>query len=765
MPHSNIPNLPNPNIVKVLLPLPLDDAYDYYPPLNQEVQEGDIVIVPFHSRERVGVVWQISKVSEISKGSEVSEASEIAKVSKVAEASAASNSSEALSSSPIQTFRIKEISAVIPDYSIPGTCRQFVDWVAAYTLHPRGHILKMVLSSREALKSDPIKTGYSLVCDRDLPLEMQCLNSSQVYLVADLIRLTGCTRYRIQKWIQEGFLAPTDIADKGVGLPVLPDPGDQMGNFSTTQKQAIQQICDHIQKDRFSVVLIDGVTGSGKTEVYLEGVAHTLKQGKQVLVLLPEIALSPQTIARFRQRFGIEPAVWHSELTLNQRKKTWRGICKGDIHVVVGARSALFLPFPRLGLIVVDEEHEHSYKQEEGVIYQARDMAVARAKLEQIPILLVSATPSLESIVNWQQGRYQRIHLPERFGTAQLPVSRLIDCRQKENIAPGCRWLSAPLIAAVEENLQQKEQALLFLNRRGYAPLTLCRHCGHRLQCLHCSTWLVEHRHAAELRCHQCGYAMAKPKSCPHCHVADQLVPCGPGVERLQEEVIKRFPNARLLVMASDLIQSTSHLRQCLEKIHERQVDIIIGTQMMAKGHHFAYLTLVGVIDADLGLSGGDLRACEKTYQLLHQVAGRAGRAERPGRVLIQTHQPEHPVMQALLSHDRDQFIAEETRMRLQSEMPPFSRLTALILSSPSAEEVEKAARFLARQAPKAQGFHVMGPVPAPLHRVRGRYRWRLLLRSPRQMMPQPYLRQWLKDLRLPSSVRLDVDVDPYSFL
>jgi len=511
------------------------------------------------------------------------------------------------------------------------------------------------------------------------------------------------------------------------------------------------------------VTVLDGVTGSGKTETYFAALAAALANGKQVLVLLPEIALGAQWLERFRQRFGVLPAQWHSDIGHAERRDTWRAVAGGRARVVVGARSALFLPFPELGLIIVDEEHDPSFKQEDGVCYQARDMSVLRASLADIPIILVSATPSLETVVNVARRRYARVALPRRHASAELPAVRLIDLRH-ERIERGY-FLAAPLVTELAQTFEAGEQALLFLNRRGYAPLTLCRACGHRFQCPSCTAWLVEHRFTSRLLCHHCGYAEALPPCCPECLTAGALVPCGPGVERLLEEVTKRFTGVRAALMVSDLLPGPRAAAELAQGMTERRYDALIGTQLVAKGHHFPMLTLVGVVDADLGLAGGDLRAAERTYQLLHQVGGRAGRAERKGRVLIQTWMPDQPVMKALASGDRDRFLEAEAAARRQAELPPFGRLAALIISAADAETCDFTARALSRAAPQLPGVTVLGPAPAPLAVLRGRHRRRFLVKAGREVRLQAVLRAWLSRVRTAGSARIQVDIDPYSFL
>uniref|UniRef100_UPI0018DFE241 replication restart helicase PriA n=1 Tax=Roseomonas rosulenta TaxID=2748667 RepID=UPI0018DFE241 len=521
-----------------------------------------------------------------------------------------------------------------------------------------------------------------------------------------------------------GLVEPASLPRRPRFAP--PDTARPGPSLGAEQDQAAAALREAAGMRGFGVTLLTGVTGSGKTEVYFEAIAACLAQGRQALVLLPEIALSTQWLDRFAARFGAAPALWHSELTSRTRRETWRAVAEGEAPVLVGARSALFLPFPDLGLIVVDEEHETAFKQEEGVVYHARDMAVVRARLSEAACVLVSATPSLESTVNAQTGRYAALHLPARHGGAEMPSVEVVDLRRDP--PERGRFLSPPLVEAVSATLARGEQAMLFLNRRGYAPMTLCRACGHRMRCPNCTAWLVEHRAARRLQCHHCGHVEGIPEACPNCGAAHSTVPIGPGVERVLEEATALWPEARRLVMASDTIPGPAAAAAAARAIQDREVDLVIGTQIVAKGWHFPHLTLVGVVDADLGLAGGDLRAAERTFQLLHQVAGRAGREERPGRVLLQSFAPEHPVMQALVAGDLDSFMAAEAEARRPGHWPPFGRLAALIVSAEEERAADRVARDLGLAAPGGDGVEVLGPAPAPLAILRGRHRRRLLL-------------------------------------
>ncbi len=730
--------------VRVLLPLPLPAPLDYLVPDGAASPEpGSFVRVPLGSRRVVGVVWHGDSDGEV------------------------------------PAARLKPVIEILPTPPLRPELRRFIDRVAAYTLAPAGAVLKMAMSVEAALLpppprrvcaateaglaalAAPAESGVSNKLTASRRLVLEGLRDGGACPVAEAARRAGCGA-----GVVRGLIAAGLVGERLVPGDPPPAPGNWLADglpLSPDQEAAARRLVARVEAGGFSVTVLDGVTGSGKTETYFAAIAAALAAGRQVLVLLPEIALGAQWLARFHERFGAEPAQWHSDVAQPARRDTWRAVASGRARIVVGARSALFLPFAELGLIVVDEEHDPSFKQEDGVCYQARDMAVLRASLARIPIVLVSATPSLETIVNIARDRYQRVRLPRRHAEAALPSVSLVDMR-RERLAPG-RFLAAPLVEGIERTLAAGEQALLFLNRRGYAPLTLCRACGHRMQCPSCTAWLVEHRFAGRLQCHHCGYGAPVPAVCPECLAAGTLVPCGPGVERLAEEVAARFPGARTALMVSDLLSGPRAAAELAAAMVARQYDLLIGTQIVAKGHHFPMLTLVGVVDADLGLAGGDLRAAERTYQLLHQVGGRAGRAERPGRVLIQTYMPEQAVMQALVAGDRDGFLAAEANARRASGMPPFGRLAALIISADDPDSADFAARALARAAPHLPGIAVLGPAPAPLAILRGRHRRRFLVKAERSVDVQAVMRDWLGRVRLGGSVRLQIDIDPYSFL
>ena len=723
--------------VPVLLPVALDQTYDYLLPDGVEADPGSFVLVPFGSQTRIGVVWDVP-VGEGSK--------------------------------PVADKKLKTITAPLTEVPpLPPPSLRFAEWVARYTLAPLGMVVRMMMGSSAVF--EPVKPRFGVKYNDGArePPRMTTARKRALEIAADgLIRAKGalaaeavCSTGVIDGLIAAGTLVEVAIPERR--LPV-PNPAHALTDLSEAQARAAHAMRAAADAQAFSVTLIDGVTGSGKTEVYFEAVARALEKGRQALIMLPEIALTSQFMDRFTRRFGCPPVEWHSALSSAERGRAWRAVATGEARVVVGARSALFLPFKDLGLIVVDEEHDTGFKQEDRVHYQGRDMAVVRASLGKFAVVLASATPSIESHVNARSGRYAQVMLPSRYSGAELPQVVAIDLRRHPPETG--KWLSPVLVEAVTETLANRQQALLFLNRRGYAPLTLCRTCGHRIDCPQCTAWLVEHRYRHRLNCHHCGFSLPIPEKCPKCSEPDALVACGPGVERIAEEVAERFPAARIAVLSSDLVPSLIEMREVIKTIEAGEADIVIGTQMVAKGHHFPQLATVGIVDGDLGLGQADPRAAERTFQLMHQVTGRAGRVLTVGRGLVQTYMPEHPVMQAIISGDREAFLAREIRQRQAALLPPFGRLAALIVSARDKDLAQLVARDIARRAPPAQRIEVLGPAEAPLAVVRGRHRWRLLIKAPRDLDIQAYLRAWLDSLPKPvGDLRLTVDIDPYNFL
>jgi primosomal protein N' (replication factor Y) len=716
-----------------MLPLALPGAYDYLVPDETPVAPGQFVMVPLGPVERLGAVW--TRKDE--------------------------------QAAPVRPEKLREIIEVLDDLpKLPRVSLDFADWVANYTLTPPGMVLRMMMSAAKAF--DPPAPRYGVRLAGPEPARMtpartrviEAAKNGLIWVKSSLAEAAGVSVSVLDGLVDAGTLITEPLPDWD---PAPLDLSRERATLTAEQAKAAKALVANAS-DGFAVTLLDGVTGSGKTEVYFEAIATALGKGRQALVLMPEIALTSQFLARCQERFGASPAEWHSGLTAATRGRVWRAIAEGKAKLVVGARSALFLPFPDLGLIVVDEEHDQGYKQDERVSYQARDMAVVRGVLGHIPVVLSSATPSIESLVNVEQDRYRHIKLEQRYKSAGLPEIAAIDMR--EHPPERGRWLSPVLIEEIGKTLGRGEQVLLFLNRRGYAPVTLCRKCGFRFECPNCAAWLVEHRFRKRLECHHCGKFLAIPEECPNCGAEHSLVPCGPGVERIDEEIAALFPEARRVLLSSDLVHNVSDLRETLREIEEREVDIIIGTQLVAKGHHFPGLALVGVVDADLGLAQADPRASERTFQLLHQVTGRAGREAIKGRGLIQTYMPEHPVIAALVSGDRDNFLEREIEARKSSAMPPFGRLAALLVSGSSREGAEGYARAVARSAPAAARIEVLGPAEAPLSVIRGRYRFRLLVKATRETDLQAYLRLWLKGApKAKGDLRLTVDIDPYSFL
>ena len=725
-------------IMSIAVAAPVGGLYDYLAGPAIGAVRGSLVMVPFGGRQLPGIVMGPAK-------------------------------------GHLPPAKLREVALVIKLPPLSDAMVQFIERVSSWTMAPLGAVVKMVLSQPAAFGRPPQQKFYRLATKYDkkrltaarkLVLEHLCnpdlLNDGD--FAAGIIAACGISQ-AVLNGMETAGLLNVDLVSADRPPPV---PLCDCNHLALTddQQDAARQLRDAIGQG-FRVNLLDGVTGSGKTEVYFEAVETTIKAGKQVLILLPEIALSSAWRARFAARFGVAPVEWHSDIPPGQKRKSWRFILQGRVSVVVGARSALFLPFPKLGLIIVDEEHEHAFKQEDQVIYQARDMAVLRGQLDQLPVILASATPSLESWVNAGKTglppRYHYIALPKRVQNAQLPIITAINLRKTP--PERGRWLAPPLVEAISARLKVGEQTLLFLNRRGFAPLTLCGACGTKLTCPNCDSWMVAHRLAGLMRCHHCGHESRPSNDCSVCGSKDSMQACGPGVERLAEEVLWRFSDARFAILSSDTVATPKAADAFIQSVSEGEVDIIIGTQMAAKGHHFPYLTLVGVVDADLGLAGGDLRAAERTFQMLSQVAGRAGRESRPGMAMLQTLEPDNPVLSSLIAGDRDAFLAQEAAARLTAGMPPFGRLAAIIITSPREDRLYQAMQQLTASRPHFDLVKIYGPAIAPFGFLRGKHRARLLISADKSVNIQNILEDWLGPIKLASSVRVQIDIDPYSFL
>ena len=707
-------------------------ALDYRVPEGMDVGPGSVVVAPLGPRQIVGIVWD----------------------------------AERLPAESVPDSKLRPLLEVLPVPPLRPELRRLIEWTADYYCASLASVARMVISSGGALRGPATVTEYRLTggmpermtAQRERAMEL--LEGEQA-TIRELAELAGVSDAVLRGLVNQGVLEPVTV-DCDRPYPHA-EPGHATVDLSGEQAEVAARLVAAVEAREFAPFLLDGVTGSGKTETYFEAVAAALEAKRQVLVLLPEIALTEAFLRRFEDRFGAPPIVWHSSLKSTERRRAWRAIASGDAQVVVGARSALFLPYANLGLIVVDEAHEVSFKQDDGVRYNARDVAVMRAHFEKLPVVLASATPALESLQMAESGTYERLELPSRFGAAELPAIDTINLTEEP--PERGRWLAPRLAAELAARLERGEQSLLFLNRRGYAPLTLCRNCGFRFECPNCTAWLVEHRFSRKLACHHCGHETPPPANCPECGEPDCLVACGPGVERIADEVAEILPEARVAVATSDTLNSPEKAAEFVSAVEAGAIDVIVGTQLVTKGFHFPELTLVGVVDADLGLEGGDLRAAERTYQQVAQVAGRAGRGDKPGEVLIQTRHPTAPVIAALAAGDRDAFYEAETEARRHAGAPPFGRWAAIIVSSEDEAEAKEAARAIGGTRPDLPDIAVLGPAPAPLSLLRGRYRYRLLINARRSAQVQDAIRHWLGALDFPRGVRVSVDIDPYSFV
>lgn len=714
-------------IVQILFPVNVPEAFDYDIPPEMKVARGDFVFAPIGKQMKLGVVVGLKDA--------------------------------------VKERSLKSIAQIKVTKPLSSDMLKFIDWTARYNCVSPGLVLRMVMRSYQALDPSKVVTHY-LPCEnptRLTPARALILHKGGPFpaRASEIAERAGVSAGVVRGMEKAGGL-------KAVKLPTdlpfdTPDP--DFGGMALTQEQAQAgvELRAEVAKRNFSVTLLDGVTGSGKTEVYFEAVAEALHQGGQALVLVPEIALTQAGMERFKARFGVSPAPWHSALGDVARRRTWREVAQGRAKLVVGARSALYLPFPELRLIVIDEEHDTSYKQEEGVIYNARDMAVVKASISKHAVILASATPSLESLVNARSGRYGHVILPQRPGAITLPTIDLVDL--KDSPPTKGDFISPPLIDAIQSVLVSGDQAMLYLNRRGYAPLIICRACGERLKSPDTDSWLVEHRASGRARCHMTGFSMPMPKACPDCKSEESLTPVGPGVERVAEEAARHFPDAKIEIFSSDTAGNPKEIAARMKRMESGEIDILVGTQMVVKGHNFPHLTFVGVVDGDLGLAGGDPRAGERTYQTLVQVAGRAGRADKPGTALIQTHQPEHEALSALAAGDRERFISAELANREMLGLPPYGKLAGVIISGPDMKKTEDLANKFVSFAPRADGIDILGPSEPPIGRLRGLFRRRILIQSEPTVNLSKYMRVWRARIKMPAKYKLHIDIDPQGFM
>ena len=714
--------------VSVLLAMNTPRAYDYSISDDFEVKPGSFVKVPFQNRELIGIIWDESLED-------------------------------------IENSKLKEVIEYYPSYKLSNKILNFIKFFSRYNYTFLGRVLKLFIPQAYLIEEIKAPVKYRFNKENTDKIKITNARKAVLKLFEDgnkilahsaIMEKANVSYSVVKKLIEENVLSEVSSVD----LEILPKLIPKKLNLNKDQLSAAKSITNSIYNKSFERFLIDGVTGSGKTEVYFEAIEEALKENKQSLILLPEISLTEALFDRIRSRFGFEPSMWHSDLPKKKRREIWQDIYHGNSKLVIGARSSLFLPFKNLGLIVIDEEHDHSYKQQEGIIYHARDMAISLASFEKIPVVMVSATPSLETVLNIKEGKYKELILPERIGNAILPQIDFIDMRDEEYIKN--QWLSEKLKSEIKETLSRREQSLIFLNRRGYAPITLCKTCGHRLECPKCDSYLVEHKFNPKLVCHQCGFTIKPINSCSECDSENSLIACGPGIERITDEVLKAYPDARVATLSSD---NSKDSHKILQDMRKGLIDILIGTQIISKGHHFPLLTCVGVIDADLGMANGDLRAAERTYQLLHQVSGRTGREKRPGKSFLQTYFPAHPVIKSLVEGEKEKFQEAELKTRENNNLPPYGRLASIILSDTNSFKLIEYCNQLKKSIPPSDQIIVLGPVPAPMTKVRGRTRYRFLLKAGKETNIQKYLDFWLNNLKKPSSIRLTVDIDPYYFL
>ncbi len=731
------------NILHVAIPAPLRRVFDYLPPDGGDpahLQPGIRLRVPFGRGEVIGILLESSDSSQLA------------------------------------GHRLRRVRQILDDTPLlPDELMKLLNWASRYYQHPIGEVMQqalpVLLRQGGAARATGIETWRLTEAGRQLDPASLKRAPRQQHLLALLAELpTGIRAGDLNKDHQPWRPTMARLAEKGwvekvlrSHLPEACPEDTPLPDLNPEQQQAVSAVTSRL--GRFQAFLLDGVTGSGKTEVYLRLIQQVLDAGQQVLVLVPEIGLTPQLLRRFRRRLDGRIAVLHSGLNEQERLNAWLAASKGEAQVVIGTRSAMFIPLARPGLFIIDEEHDLSFKQQEGFRYSARDCLVMRARQLAIPILMGSATPALESLYNCEQGRFERLVLSQRAGEARAPSLRLLDVRSQK-LDYG---VSARLREAMSEHLARDGQVMLFINRRGFAPVLLCHDCGWHARCERCDAHMTIHQASHRQRCHHCGSERPLPDKCPECG-GSNLLNVGYGTERVEQGLQPYFPDVPIIRIDRDTTRRKGSLQEKFDLIHQGGAQILIGTQMLAKGHHFPDLTLVGILDADYGLFSADFRAPERLGQLVLQVAGRAGRASRPGEVLIQTHQPESPLLQDLLSQDYHRFARNLLEERASYQLPPcqhFALLRAEAVDAGQPLQFLHEARQLA-QALQASlgigGVSFFGPFPAPMERRAGRSRAQLLLQAEHRQPLQNLMTAWLaqlEGLKMARKVRWSIDVDP----
>ena len=726
-------------IVKVLLPNVVNSGYDYR--LTTDADLGAFVRVTLMNRPYIGIVYGTG-------------------------------------TSNLPPEKIKNVAQVFP-YKLDIATLQWIQKMSDWTLMAPGAVLRLILNVPDAFNPPRSEQLYSYNSDIDTKMTTRRqmvadafeLNDNEPMSAADIQNIARVGSAVVKSMIANGMLLPTASRVKEHSWNY--DYRDMANvELNAEQRAAANKIAQDITTGGFTVNVLDGITGSGKTQVYFDAVWRAYSMGKSVLLMMPEIALTTQFIKRFESRFGAAPIVWHSNLTAARRREIWRGVMTGDVRIVVGTRSALFLPWQNLGLIVVDEEHDSSYKQEDMGNYHGRDMALLRAKLGAFPVVLASATPSEETIHNIEIGRFNHLVLRARYGGAEMPTIETVDLREhrpdeyivnSDTLDKRTGALSPVLCREIQAVLDKRQQAMLFINRRGFAPIVQCKKCGWVAMCPDCSVGMTYHKKLGKLLCHICGRTMTLPTKCPDC--GNETSMRGAGLEKIEEEVLARFPGARTALVSSDTMMTRGALERLVSKMECGEIDIVIGTQILAKGHHFPNLTLVGVIDADMGLFGTDFRAPEHTFQQLFQVAGRAGRGQIPGRVLLQTYQPAHPVLMAICADNRDEFLRTDMDARRTAKMPPFGQLIAIIIECKKENILKQFCDTLAHAKPNVNGVRILGPVMAQIYQARGLFRMRFLVAGDEKALLQPLVKTWLSRVKVPANIRLKTDVNPQSFM